>query len=241
MVAHAPGTPPRVWGKRFLGFVVVSSYRYTPTRVGKTVDGVLYARDMLVHPHACGENVPQFTGVPVGQGTPPRVWGKRPACTIENRYIDGTPPRVWGKPTPPKPLPGAGRYTPTRVGKTGGVQSRSNERYRYTPTRVGKTLEHSFDFCQNMVHPHACGENVWSILPAHGFKGTPPRVWGKPDDFSPLRYWTPVHPHACGENVPPDVLTPFPEGTPPRVWGKLRMAYWATTDRQVHPHACGEN
>ena len=30
------GTPPRVWGKRYLVFVVFLRFRYTPTCVGKT-------------------------------------------------------------------------------------------------------------------------------------------------------------------------------------------------------------
>ena len=50
-----------------------------------------------VHPHACGENVPTFVS------------------DVDNR---GSPPRVWGKPAGHGGRTDAGRFTPTRVGKT---------------------------------------------------------------------------------------------------------------------------
>ena len=135
------GTPPRVWGKRAPRSLVHTApsvhphacgenvvvkvggckyYRYTPTRVGKTVI--------------------QAALVPADVGTPPRVWGKH----TEFRYVaTATPvhPHACGENGSTKVTPGVMyRYTPTRVGKTSssasGVSSGAG-----TPPRVwGKLI-----------------------------------------------------------------------------------------------------
>ncbi len=112
------GTPPRVWGKRILLFRLGAVQRYTPTRVGKTVQPV--------------------SVMAIRTGTPPRVWGKRRLTALAKRkgrytptrvgktrpvqvitsFSIGTPPRVWGKPSSAGWLVIQSRYTPTRVGKT---------------------------------------------------------------------------------------------------------------------------
>ncbi len=50
------GTPPRVWGKRIYVQAPSSSFRYTPTCVGKTISYGRNDHDLKVHPHVCGEN-----------------------------------------------------------------------------------------------------------------------------------------------------------------------------------------
>ena len=207
-----------MWGKPGGSGSYAYGARFTPTRVGKTSACSLGARCLPVHPHACGENVFRRAPKPAQHGSPPRVWGKL---------------------APLIPIRLAGRFTPTRVGKTG------------TPGAPATTPA---------VHPHACGENAPDVGSSSAHDGSPPRVWGKHPAFpwiplelgSPPRVWgklhvpegqgalhrfTPtrvgkthnvatlhrgksVHPHACGENARPAGVVGGTVGSPPRVWGK---------------------
>ncbi len=193
-------------------------------------------------------------------GSPPRVWGKRRrcgsrpwpprftptrvgktcnadlehdartvhphACGENNDFCHsiaatvGSPPRVWGKP-----------HSQTLVRCA----------TRFTPTRVGKTVRAGCPSAPGPVHPHACGENAGVAVVSGLCVGSPPRVWGKPDEtlvaldvlrFTPTRVGktrarvgprlqSPVHPHACGENSRNALMLASNDGSPPRVWGKL--------------------
>ena len=77
-------------------------WRSTPTRVGKTGKFPHSVIASSVHPHACGENSERTVRKTIGEGPPPRVWGKR------QRRLAGL---------------SEGRSTPTRVGKTIQVRS----------------------------------------------------------------------------------------------------------------------
>ena len=213
--------------------------RFTPTRVGKTNPAAPPPAAHTVHPHACGEN------------------SKITPCAFNPC---GSPPRVWGKRAGQKNGVVRSRFTPTRVGKTGGKW------------RGGGTPP---------VHPHACGENQFPKTLGKILRGSPPRVWGKqsrPEPlaeasrFTPTRVGKtgsrrptltcqPVHPHACGENQTGDKQGTGSAGSPPRVWGK--RSTWPSASgtprftptrvgktfcfsalpcvASVHPHACGEN
>ena len=130
----------------------------------------------------------------------------------------GSPPRMWGTPVCSWALP---------------------ERVRFTPTHVGNTAIGGKRAARPPVHPHACGEHT--MLPVHGdnVRGSPPRMWGTPQQPSPhcrTHRFTPthvgntmpsaltvffpsVHPHACGEH---GALRPYghsKNGSPPRMWG----------------------
>ncbi len=91
------GSPPRVWGKLHPAWRLGVFPRFTPTRVGKTPHPSRTPPSPSVHPHACGENSRRPNLLLDGNGSPPRVWGKR--CSLRNCM----------------PL---SRFTPTRVGKT---------------------------------------------------------------------------------------------------------------------------
>jgi len=97
IVPEDGGSPPRVWGKRSSITPINGSPRITPTRVGKTAATNAIMTVSEDHPHACGENSMPSLALVNATGSPPRVWGKRPAidCQISS-----------------------GRITPTRVGKT---------------------------------------------------------------------------------------------------------------------------
>ena len=198
-LAH-PGSPPRVWGRRFVRGTEARRVRFTPTRVGKTIrpgrhwrQGAGFTPTRVgktakvgnstrfnpVHPHACGEDSIVSISAALLYGSPPRVWGR----------LDGCPSRLSLR--------------------------------RFTPTRVGKTLAVRCHHVMAAVHPHACGEDRQVLLRLSVDVGSPPRVWGRlrvsvttvrEDRFTPTRVgktcvprsWSvrnTVHPHACGEDT----------------------------------------
>ena len=93
-----PGSPPRVWGRHGADGTQRPGYRFTPTRVGKTLLQTKQAFPPAVHPHACGEDSLSPSSSSSPSGSPPRVWGRPQKA--------GRTLRKW-------------RFTPTRVGKTG--------------------------------------------------------------------------------------------------------------------------
>ena len=70
--------------------------RSTPTRVGRTTVVMPLLVVATVHPHACGENLPQLRYALALCGPPPRVWGERVLTAVSCRSY-GPPPRVWGE------------------------------------------------------------------------------------------------------------------------------------------------
>ena len=130
-----------------------------------------------VHPHTCGEIPRQCVSTFARYGSPPHVWGN-PVC----------------------------RHTPDRA-------------FRFTPTRVGKSGGCVFVLSRYAVHPHTCGEIGIGGGASAIRHGSPPHVWGNPacmetppcaHRFTPTRVGKspatpapirviPVHPHTCGE------------------------------------------
>ena len=96
----AIGSPPRVWGIRWLSHFEDHSVRFTPTCVGNTWTWWTWWTFAAVHPHVCGEYAD--VGVQVF------------------RFL-GSPPRVWGIPNAKHSAPHLGRFTPTCVGNTFNV------------------------------------------------------------------------------------------------------------------------
>ena len=171
-------------------------------------------------------------------GSPPRVWGIRPARTMDvsetedhphvcGEYLGhpvwpciliGSPPRVWGI-----------RHESRK--ETFGVG--------ITPTCVGNTWPPFVALWFIQDHPHVCGEYLQALPLACGYQGSPPRVWGIPAVKSSLSLsvritptcvgntpqwpcdWPPRrdHPHVCGEYLLSVILLARLVGSPPRVWG----------------------
>ena len=130
-------TPPRAWGRLKRACSVLDISGNTPTGVGKTsfdYDPDLFAEK---HPHGRGED----------------DWLRgRKQVEIE------TPPRAWGRPAPGLcgvVLPG---NTPTGVGKTSIVLSRS---------------------AMCVKHPHGRGEDRPCQDGPCDTRETPPRAWGR--------------------------------------------------------------
>ena len=101
------------------------------------------------------------------------------------------------------------------------------------------------------VHPHACGEHMFSLLICLGTAGSSPRMWGtheknwkkaNPARFIPTHVGNTaeggiffmtfsVHPHACGEHRSTSHSGGSTGGSSPRMWG-TPMASMGT------PHVC---
>ncbi len=91
------GTPPPAWGQLDGRHDLPLRARYTPTRVGTTAQSCRGHGTTPVHPHPRGENHAKADEDNIPLGTPPPAWGEH---RMANRRHS------------------AGRYTPTRVGRT---------------------------------------------------------------------------------------------------------------------------
>ena len=69
------GSSPRMWGTRAECLVLSPFPRFIPTHVGNTHRLVLRRFQSPVHPHACGEHVPDGTRWSLYSGSSPRMWG----------------------------------------------------------------------------------------------------------------------------------------------------------------------
>ena len=91
------GSPPRAWGQQLNVDWESARDRFTPTRVGTTLEKEISNRHTSVHPHARGDNVAGQNVVNGFGGSPPRAWGQH-ICTLSIIRLN--------------------RFTPTRVGTT---------------------------------------------------------------------------------------------------------------------------
>jgi len=169
-----------VWGKRHPPRSGVVATRFTPTRVGKTLNsGRSQVRTY---------------------GSPPRVWGKRWAQQRARRYVTVHPHACGENPAGARAGRAAARFTPTRVGKTSASRPGSQHVHGSPPRVWGKLCRRNSRISPRSVHPHACGENSAAPPPVMAFRrftptrvgktlaadltsevrdGSPPRVWGK--------------------------------------------------------------
>jgi len=150
-----------VWGKHVSDVPIEAASRFTPTGVGKTLTGMPSTSNIPVHPHGCGENLPNQSSSFSIHGSPPRVWGKPIASLHKADSIRFTPTGV-GKTQGVVSIilqwsvhpHGCGenfpnawdnadlkRFTPTGVGKTNELANVAVQLERFTPTGVGKTLQ----------------------------------------------------------------------------------------------------
>ena len=89
------GSPPRMWGRSPVRGRIDVADRFTPTYVGPVLPLFRATRLPPVHPHVCGAGVTSAIVTGVGNGSPPRMWG-RFVLRHGSRFVD--------------------RFTPTYVG-----------------------------------------------------------------------------------------------------------------------------
>src|SRR5207247_770528 len=88
------GSPPLAWGRRSKSHGNRASYRFTPTRVGKTPRLTPLRVLKPVHPHSRGEDWRDAAGGYSDYGSPPLAWGRRAKMNSERRVFGFTPTRV---------------------------------------------------------------------------------------------------------------------------------------------------
>ena len=71
------GSPPRMRGKRLCSLIFAAISRITPADAGKTTGLKPTHRAAQDHPRGCGENRRQELNIARGDGSPPRMRGKR--------------------------------------------------------------------------------------------------------------------------------------------------------------------
>ena len=192
-----------------------SSFRFTPTRVGKSMYPLPIRLDIAVHPHTCGEIRHREMVVRRHRGSPPHVWGNLPRSLPRRMSCRFTPTRV-GKshqlvmrcrkpPVHPHTCgeifssfmaPSTKAGSPPHVWGNLQAPAIHTTTTRFTPTRVGKSAKSMSSQARHTVHPHTCGEIVTMALPCGDSVGSPPHVWGnlllanalnRNDRFTPTR------------------------------------------------------
>ena len=131
--------------------------------------------------------------------------------------------------------------------------------HRFIPTCVGNcTLPQGLQH-RCSVHPHVCGELIFTSAGVTSISGSSPRVWGTGNgienstlykrfiptcvgnciDFNITNHDSAVHPHVCGELYSLlDVLYVL-YGSSPRVWGTATMEFIDTKPDRFIPTCVG--
>ena len=173
-------------GKPFQLRNKVLDQRNIPAYAGKTCSGVWSPGFIKEHPRVCGENwsilqigaswcrnIPAYAGKTAGvafqirvRREHPRVCGENSKGFIRVFLSVGTSPRMRGKPRNRGDLMDANRNIPAYAGKT-------------LPEKLYEILPGE--------HPRVCGENI--IIARNGvvFRGTSPRMRGKPSGHLAIR------------------------------------------------------
>ena len=169
----------------------------------------------------------------------PRVCGENAAGTARGIQSSGSPPRVRGKLIRQKAWGATDRITPACAGKT------DNSGIFLTRVRD---------------HPRACGENAAHSRTKKRWRGSPPRMRGKPVisqiDSRPPPI-TPAHagktlssrhlcrehrdhPRACGENRRHKPENRSYLGSPPRMRGKPVLPFYVVRLTGITPAHAGK-
>ena len=210
---------PRVCGEKTLLTTECAGEEGSPPRMrGK--DGVNDSAQAVtgITP-ACAGKSNIATTQPCLPGDHPRVCGEKSFCTGQSVRRRGSPPRVRGK--VPAPL---------CCCFLRGI----------TPACAGKSIRSAPSSVLFGDHPRVCGEKGLVKLVNCLAQGSPPRVRGKVNAFSPplsKRWITPAyagksivflsiqvrskdHPRVCGEKLYDLQFSAYQAGSPPRMRGK---------------------
>ena len=237
--AQSCGSSPRMRGKQKQKGITMYTARFIPAHAGKTTMNFCAARGSTVHPRACGENCDSKDYFRRGDGSSPRMRGKR-----KRRYSDlgllrfipahaGKTRRTHSRTLPSQVHPRAcgenlekmfdkimsDGSSPRMRGKR-THKKHTRRRHGFIPAHAGKTRTRHSDNCPGGVHPRACGENLNGKATGRFSIGSSPRMRGKPGQVSRLkraRRFIPAHA------------------------GKTPECYARAQGVGVHPRACGEN
>ncbi len=150
-----------------------------------------------VHPHGCGEQRLTLPLCGIAVGSSPRVWGTGQPSNPPDRGSRFIPTGV-GNRAAQWPQCRRCSVHPHGCGEQGILTTKTQNEYgssprvwgteisflrvrvknRFIPTGVGN--RHGVKCCDvtDSVHPHGCGEQMWSEEIRFSFSGSSPRVWG---------------------------------------------------------------
>ena len=193
------GPPPRAWGREQPVTSLAEARGSTPTCVGKSSPLLHGGRRLAVHPHVRGEETVESLVNPIGEGPPPRAWGRDLRAAA----------RRWNV-----------RSTPTCVGKSvAGGKRLAMERVH--PHVRGEESGR----CTSLASPRGPPPRAWGRAEcAHrGARrpGSTPTCVGKRSPAGPPRVVPAVHPHVRGEESDGPYLWRAILGPPPRAWGRV--------------------
>ena len=126
-----------------------------------------------------GEDVEATTTDMDSPETPPRAWGRRPACLLFTDQLRNTPTCV-GKTLHRRKGHGLQRKHPHVRGEDQPRIKHERTDVGNTPTCVGKTGRGYKAHLNWKKHPHVRGEDAYKLAWLGGTLETPPRAWGRP-------------------------------------------------------------
>ena len=191
------GSSPRMWGTPSSSHRRLPLSRFIPTHVGNTLTRIVPVEHRAVHPHACGEHYLYVSKITVHPGSSPRMWGTllyNGRREVVHRFIPthvGNTMRIANNSIPRAVHPHAcGEHfdVPGLLGNSNGSSPRmwgTHRRWarraflhRFIPTHVGNTYYCRSKGRHGSVHPHACGEHIFSHHHVTALTGSSPRMWG---------------------------------------------------------------
>ena len=194
----APGSSPRMRGKRCISFSLSSGWGLIPAHAGKTRASPATSRQPTAHPRACGENIVFKNAFAALNGSSPRMRGKRrrrPRCARRSGLIPAhagktrqpcyqqsnhpAHPRACGENLHIEGLVDTPYGSSPRMRGKRLVQHVTLITVGLIPAHAGKTLLRSRCMNESRAHPRACGENAGAVPPGTGTAGSSPRMRGK--------------------------------------------------------------
>ena len=159
-IAPRQGSSPRMRGKRKWGCCLAWFLRLIPAHAGKTIADWLNPRRAEAHPRACGENEGTWEGKISGEGSSPRMRGKRGNLGRQD-LRRGLIPAHAGKTREPGKARSQARAHPRACGENEGTWEGKISGEGSSPRMRGK------------LGPRACDEGLGGLIPAHAGKTGP--------------------------------------------------------------------
>ena len=193
------GSSPRVRGERKSGLVGISFLRIIPACAGRTSPTTSTAKAAADHPRVCGANPERGRRRQQGDGSSPRVRGKRPTTTRKELRVRIIPacagqtnmrperktkwadhPRVCGANVAMYPLMRSPCGSSPRVRGKQATGTAADIKVRIIPACAGQTPSCGIIQRRASDHPRVCGANLAQTGKDAGDHGSSPRVRGKP-------------------------------------------------------------
>ena len=193
----------------------------------------------LAHPRACGENWAVVVVMGAGSGSSPRMRGKPPSASDQERRGRLIPAHA-GKTRYRRGGSYCGQAHPRACGENGlntrfwGCLTGSSPRMRgkragawdaaknvgLIPAHAGKTHGRRIHQANRQAHPRACGENAELLEKLHVVEGSSPRMRGKRRGLIFSRAIQGLIPAHAGKTSETRTIIVNATGSSPRMRGK---------------------